>query len=369
MRAPGLSHPPTYGQMAARPATWGARMLWFALATTLPVALLSAAALLGGVWPVAALAYLTVLTFSLDLLIHGAVARRGADGEFPSGSALSVFLGLAHVPLLVLAVMALSGATGQGWGERLVGFVAFGMFFGQVSNANAHELIHRQARWPRRLGQLVYVSLLFGHHTSAHTRVHHVWVATPNDPNSPRPGEGFYRFWPRAWIGSFRAGLRAETALRARATPPPPAWTHPYVGYVGGALATLALALWLFGPAGLLALIAITAYAQMQLLVSDYVQHYGLHRAILPNGRPEPVSPAHSWNAPHFFSSALMLNAPRHSDHHMHPLRPYPSLRLDSATMPVLPRSLPAMGALALCPPLWRRVMDPRVARLGRSRD
>jgi len=69
----------------------------------------------------------------------------------------------------------------------------------------------------------------------------------------------------------------------------------------------------------------------------------------------------HSWNAPHWFSSALMLNAPRHSDHHTHPARVYPALRL-TEDMPVLPRSLPAMATLALFPRLWRRVMDPRVA-------
>ncbi|MGX9351550.1 alkane 1-monooxygenase [Shimia sp. W99] len=344
-------------------------MLWFTLATTTPVALLLAAGMLGGFWSVLALVYLTAFAFAVDLLVQGAAARRKSNGEFPVGEGLAVFLGLAHFPLLLIAVYAISGAGGFGWAERLACFLGFGIFFGQVSNPNAHELIHKQARWPRRLGMLIYTSLLFGHHTSAHTRVHHVWVATPRDPNSPRHGESFYRFWPRAWIGSFIEGLRAENALRARATRRAQLWTHPYIVYIGGALAACGIAGVLFGPAGLVALITVTGYAQMQLLVSDYVQHYGLTRAVSDMGKPEPVSSAHSWNAPHFFSSALMLNAPRHSDHHMHPLRSYPSLRLDADTMPTLPRSLPAMGALALWPPLWRRVMDPRVAALRAPRD
>jgi alkane 1-monooxygenase len=98
-------------------------------------------------------------------------------------------------------------------------------------------------------------------------------------------------------------------------------------------------------------------------MLSDYVQHYGLSRRIMADGKPEPVGSRHSWNAPHLMSSALMLNAPRHSDHHANPARPFPALRLED-NMPMLPRSLPVMACVALFPRLWRRVMDPRVALL-----
>ena len=118
---------------------------------------------------------------------------------------------------------------------------------------------------------------------------------------------------------------------------------------------------------GVVALLGLSLYAQMQLLLSDYVQHYGLHRRTGPDGRTEPVGPMHSWNAPHFWSSAMLLNAPRHSDHHIHPSRSYPSLELDHTRMPVLPHSLPVMAAMALVQPLWRRKMDPRLDRLGKT--
>ena len=100
------------------------------------------------------------------------------------------------------------------------------------------------------------------------------------------------------------------------------------------------------------------------------MQHYGLRRKIsetdADGGKPEPVRAAHSWNSPQLWSSAMMLNAPRHSDHHQHPMRPYPALTLDSR-MPVLPHALPVMAVIALWPPLWRRVMDPRVEALNRG--
>ncbi len=55
----------------------------------------------------------------------------------------------------------------------------------------------------------------------------------------------------------------------------------------------------------------------------------------------------------------MMLNAPRHSDHHLNPRRSFPELRLDRDAMPVLPASLPAMAFMAMIPPVWRNTMDP----------
>ncbi|MBC7139902.1 MAG: alkane 1-monooxygenase [Defluviimonas sp.] len=333
-------------------------MLPFWAATLMPVPLLVGAALWGGGWGLAALGYMTVLSYALDALIAGSGnAPEGA--EFPAADALSVTLALLHLALLPLGVAAVAGATGLGGGERVLAFAGFGLFFGHVSNSNAHELIHRGARWLHLLGAAVFVSLLFGHHVSAHRLVHHRHVATAADPNSARAGEGFYRFALRAWAGSFREGLRAETALRARADR---RGLHPCAVQVGGALACLAGAALALGLPGLLAWAGLAAHAQMQLLLSDYVQHYGLARRITA-GRAEPVGPAHSWDAPQPFSGWLMLHAPRHADHHLHPGRAWPGLRLDREATPMLPRSLPLMAALALVPPLWRRVMDPRLSR------
>ncbi|SDW69518.1 alkane 1-monooxygenase [Celeribacter indicus] len=330
------------------------------MTTLAPVALLGLGAVFGGIWAAAGLFYMTALAYSFDQLV--AVARDPADpeAEFPDANALSTLLAIAHFAMLPLAVWALSGAGHAVW-ERLVIFLGFGLFFGQVSNSNAHELIHRADPTLRRLGTWVYITLLFGHHASAHPRVHHRYAASPEDPNSAPLGMSYYRFLPRAWWGSFRAGLRAENALRARGRSDD---LHPYALYLGGALACLLLALVIGGAAGLTAYVLLAGYASAQLLLSDYVQHYGLRRREIAPGRYAPVGPAHSWNSPQWFTSLLMLNAPRHSDHHAHPMKPYVALEL-TPEMPLLPRSLPAMATLALVPRLWFRVMDRRVARVA----
>ncbi len=338
----------------------------FTLATCLPVLLIGLAAAWGGAWAWAALAYLTVLTFALDRLVAVEARNTDPEAEFPAADALLTLLGLAHFALYAAALWAIAGPSGLTGAERAATGMATGLFFGQVSHPVAHELIHRAARPLRLLGRLVYTSLLVGHHASAHLRVHHVHVGSDADPNSARPGEGFYRYALRASAGSFVAGLRAETRLRAGRQP---AWTHPYALYLGGALAFLLAAAILGGPGALAAMLALSLYAQMQILLSDYVQHYGLRRARLPDGRLEPVGPQHSWNTPHWFSSALMLNAPRHSDHHVTPRRSYPALQLDRDTMPMLPLPLPLMATIALFPTLWRRIMDRRVGRWRQRAD
>lgn len=339
--------------------------LMFAVATLCPLPLLGVGAVFGGVWIGLACLYMTLFTFALDELVTK--ADRGRPGsEFPAADALSVTLGVSHFALLALGVGALSGATDLGALDRLGVLVAFGLFFGQVSNSNAHELIHRSDRRLQDLGKWVYISMLFGHHTSAHTRIHHRFVATEDDPNTARLDESFYRFVPRAWIGSFVAGYEIETQMMRQKAPRPPRWRHPYVVYVGGAMLCLGLAAW---AGGLLAYLALAGYAQTQLMLSDYVQHYGLMRQRLANGKPEPVGPQHSWNAPHWFSGYLMLNAPRHSDHHAHPAKRYPALDLpDPQDAPTLPRSLPAMAVIALYPALWKRVMTPRARAWSEGR-
>ena len=348
----------------------------FAGVTLVPIPLLLAAGFWGGGFALAALLYIAVFLALFDHLAGAALPDAPEGAEFPAADRLSVTLALVHFPLLALGVAALSGATDLGWGSRVLIFLSYGLFFGQVSNSNAHELIHRSSRGLQTLGAAVYTSLLFGHHSSAHRLVHHRFVATDDDPNSAALGESFYDFAPRAWRGSFVAGYEMEAALRRRITPREggPARRlraqlrriNPYVFYISGAVAAMGAATLVFGPGGLVALIALAGYAQIQLLLSDYVQHYGLRRRDLGMGQHEPIGPAHSWDAPHPASSLWMLNAPRHGDHHAHPNRPYPALRLTAAgaAAPTLPHALPVMATLALFPPVFRRAMAPRLATL-----
>ncbi len=336
--------------MTLRPA-----ITLFATASLLPAGLLLAGAFLGGIWPLAALAAMTVLVLAMDRAGPGFEAHAALVNWLPWT------VGAAHFACLAATVWAMGNGP-LDTGQKLCLVLACGLFAGQVSNACAHELIHRAQRSARRLGTAMYCSLLNGQHVSAHLLVHHIHAGTVADPCSAPMGRGFYRFYVHALKAEFVEGWRAESRRRQTGGTLRTG-VHPYTLYLTGAAATLALAVVLGGWAGLLSLLVVACHAQMQLLLSDYVQHYGLRRRILPDGKPEPMGIAHSWNAPQPYSAALMMNAPRHSDHHIRPARSFVDLTLQPDEMPVLPRSMPVMAAIALVPPLWRHMMDPRVAR------
>ena len=337
----------------------------FALLSASPVGLIGLGCVYGGLWTALAFLAMTLLPLAMDRLLPW-VAGNAAEGvEFPAEAVLLLALGILHLTLLPLVVWAvggpgfLDGPDGLSGAERLALFIAAGLWFGQVAHPAAHELIHRQGQLSRALGVAIYVTLLIGHHASAHRLVHHHHVASARDPNTARAGEGYYRYAWRAWLGSFRAGFRAETLLRIRSR----SGLHPYWVYLGGAGVSLALGLLLAGLPGLLVWAGLGFHATAQILLSDYVQHYGLRRRKRPDGKLEPVGPAHSWNAAPWYSSGLMLNAPRHSDHHAHPARRYPALQLpDPDLAPRLPWSLPLACLIALLPPVWRRAMQPHLA-------
>ncbi len=342
----------------------------FGIVTLLPVVLLSFAVAFGGVWPWLVVLYITAFAFALDEALSPVFEGDTSPCLRQMATRLTILLAGCHFALLLLAVWALSAADHLSVPDRIGLFFAFGLFFGQISNSTAHELIHKTDKILFLLGKYMFVSLLFGHHTSAHRLVHHSAVGTPDDPNTAALGESFYRFAPRAWIGSFRAGLAHENARQRQRNGRLDLPRHPYLAYIGGAAVTAIAAGLIGGWGGVVALLGLAGYAQMQLLLSDYVQHYGLQRHRLPGGKIEPVAARHSWNAPHWFSAMLMLHAPRHSEHHMSPTRAFPALSaVDEERMPTLPRSIPIMAAIAFYPRRWRRLMDRRAERwneLGR---
>lgn len=329
-------------------------MVYFACATLAHVALLGLASFVGGSLIWLALLYITLFTAALDKFLPFVLPQMPEGTEFPTGANLSVLLGGLHFALLTLGVISLSWFEHNVL-EKLALFTSFALFFGQVSHPNAHELIHRRERYARRLGRSVYASLLMGHHASAHVLVHHVHIGSEADPNSAPRGLGFYRFFLNAWAESYHKGRVQESArlLRAQRT----LFSHPYIHDTLIGVVACSFSFAIGGFLGLSLYIGLALYAQVQILLADYIQHYGLRRLKNEAGKLEPVSEVHSWNSPHWFSASLTLNAPRHSDHHMHPQRPYPALRLTPETMPTLPHSLPVMAIIALYPPLYRKVM------------
>lgn len=330
----------------------------YAAITLPPMFLLLLAGTAWGGFAWVALLWLTIVAAVADRLLAPPEATPVEEETVPWSDTLSVGLAFGHLLILLSTTSALTSGD-LTFGQSIALFFATASFFGQVSHPNAHELIHRTPLVLRALGAAVYTSVGFGHHVSAHRLVHHRHVGTDADPNTPLPGESFWAYLPRAWRGSFEAGAECEVDRLDRKGRSPNHITNPYWVWLGGAIVSLILVTLAAGLGGIPVFLGLAGLTGAQILMSDYVQHYGLQRLVLPNGRFEPVAAHHSWNAPKGFSSYLMMNAPAHSEHHMHPDRPYERLNPE-AKVPTLPFSMPVMASIALIPSLWARMMDRR---------
>ncbi|WP_371038219.1 alkane 1-monooxygenase [Rhodosalinus sp. FB01] len=246
--------------------------------------------------------------------------------------------------------------------ETVALFFGVGVITGTIGINYSHELMHQRNRWERWLGDVLLAMVLYSHFRSEHLLVHHRYVGTPRDPVTARYNEGFHRFFPRMLRQSLASALRAEARMLARKGRPWWARENPFWRYWALQGSMLALALALSGWAGLALFLWQAVIAVWHLELVNYVEHYGLTRKHLGDGRYEHVQPHHSWNASHRASNWLLINLQRHSDHHYKPDRRFPLLQTyTDREAPQLPYGYPVMTMAAMVPPLWRRIMNPRV--------
>ena len=249
-----------------------------------------------------------------------------------------------------------------GWLETVVLMFGIGVASGTIGIVYAHELLHQKNRAERWLGDLLLATVLYSHFRTEHLLVHHTHVGTPRDAVSARYNEGFHRFFLRVLRTCPGSAWAAEAERLTKIGRPVWHQSNPFWRY--GVLQALALGLAyaVGGWFGLGLFVMQAFFAVWQLELTNYIEHYGLIRQRLANGRYEPVRPHHSWNAPHKASNWLLINLQRHSDHHYKPDRRFPLLQTYAESeAPMLPMGYPAMGVLAMIPPLWRRRMNPRV--------
>ena len=231
---------------------------------------------------------------------------------------------------------------------------------GGVGINTAHELGHKSEEMERWLSKITLAQTGYGHFFVEHNRGHHVRVATPEDPASSRLGESFWAFLPRTVAGSLASAWEIEGQHLRRGGKPVLSPGNDAINAWAITVALYGILTVVFGAAILPWLILQAAIGITLLEVVNYLEHYGLARQKLPDGRYEPCAPRHSWNSNHIVSNVLLYHLQRHSDHHAYPSRRYQALRsFDEA--PELPSGYGAMTVIAMVPPLWRHIMDPKV--------
>ena len=248
--------------------------------------------------------------------------------------------------------------------ERIGIMVIIGFSSGIAGFVIAHELIHRANRFERFLGDLLLSTVMYGHFRTEHVLVHHRYVGTPRDAVTARYNESLYRYFLRVIPFSFLSAWKTEKSLLKRINKPFWSLKNPFYLYFGMSFLFLVLSLALGGMHGLLQFLIQAVTAILLLETTNYIEHYGLCRLHLGDGKYEHVQARHSWNANHRMTNYLMINLQRHSDHHYKPNRRFPLLQaLDETDAPQLPFGYMLMAAFAFSPYHWRKFMNPRVRR------
>jgi alkane 1-monooxygenase len=232
--------------------------------------------------------------------------------------------------------------------------VSFGLFAGAIGITAAHELVHRTERWQRGLGVFLLVMVNYAHFRIEHVFGHHKWVSTPLDPASAKKDESLFAFWPRTLWGSYRNAWKIEQKRNK------PFHQNRMVHYAG-VRAVMVLAIYFYaGVPGLVFFAVESLIAILLLETINYIEHYGLRRKETAPGRFEAVEAWHSWNTPSRMTNWFLFNLGLHSHHHESPLVHYQKLNNPPEAVN-LPGGYSSMLILALFPPLWFRVMNPRV--------
>ncbi len=243
----------------------------------------------------------------------------------------------------------------------IIGWVSsLGLLLGSVGINVAHELGHKLEWYKKVMAKALLLPCFYMHFYIEHNQGHHKNVATDLDPASAKKGENLYFFWMRSLVGSYLSAWRIEIRNCKRKDVSTFGLNNELVVFTLVQFAFLITLVLIVGLYMTLLFLVSSLFAVLLLETINYIEHYGLRREKLPNGRYERVRPCHSWNSNHELGRIVLYELTRHSDHHYQAQKKYQLLdHHDEAKQ--LPFGYPASMVLSLFPPLWYKLMNSRL--------
>ena len=224
----------------------------------------------------------------------------------------------------------------------------------------AHELGHRLKTKERYLGKLLLLPSLYMHFFIEHNFGHHLHAATPEDPATAKYNQTVYSFWITSVIRQYICAWKLQSKLLKQSGTHVFSPKNDMFWYLIIQTLYLVLVLFIFGSTGLLFALSAAIVGFLLLETVNYIEHYGLLRKKLPSGRYDRVKEVHSWNSNHVVGRIVLYELTRHSDHHYKSSKKYQLLDYHDIS-PQMPYGYPTSMVLSFLPPLWFKIMNPRI--------
>lgn len=244
--------------------------------------------------------------------------------------------------------------------ELIGSLLSVGIVIGSCGINVAHELGHRKAKYEQHLAQILLIPALYMHFFIEHNRGHHKFVATDEDPASAKKGDWLFWFWIKSLIGSYLSAWKLEAERLRKKGISFWSYRNQMIQFTVVQLLYLVILSYFTSLFGVLIIAASGLVGILLLETINYLEHYGLRRKKLENGRYERVRPVHSWNANYQIGRIVLYELTRHSDHHYIASKKYQVLDHHEEA-PELPFGYPMMILIALIPPLWFKIMDKKI--------
>jgi alkane 1-monooxygenase len=238
--------------------------------------------------------------------------------------------------------------------------LSLGIVLGTNGINVAHELGHRLKTKERYLGKLLLLPSLYMHFYIEHNFGHHVNAATHEDPATAKYNQTVYSFWITSVIRQYINAWKLQQKLIKQNSTHVFSPKNDMFWYLIIQLAYLLGILLIFGQTGLLFALGAALVGFLLLETVNYIEHYGLLRKKLPSGRYERVKEVHSWNSNHVVGRIVLYELTRHSDHHYKSSKKYQLLDYHDIS-PQMPYGYPTSMVMSFLPPLWFKVMNPRI--------
>jgi alkane 1-monooxygenase len=249
------------------------------------------------------------------------------------------------------------------WYDVIGRIWVMGLLCGVFGINAGHELGHRVNVFEQFLAKVLLLTSLYMHFFIEHNKGHHKRVATPEDPSSARYGEWIFAFYFRSVIFSYFSAWQIANNDVRKKRKPVVSFHNEMIQFHIIEIVFITIIFFVFGWMATLYFLAAAVIGFLLLETVNYIEHYGLQRKNIGDGKYERAMPSHSWNSDHVIGRLFLFELSRHSDHHYLASRKYQILRHHDDS-PQMPTGYPGMMLLALIPPVWFYIMNKRIKKL-----